>query len=158
MHEYERLKEALGAVSQEVTTMQNKVAQSMAQHGEQSQRIELLQEEKRELFQKCLQSEQSLSDKVRDGELKDIKIESLENIIQKREQTQLKNNAHNASTTSKKAAKDWSAKVDRLEQTKAKLEQEKLSLIEENQDLKQQLVGSESLKKVKEAREKQQEI
>ena len=96
MHEYERLKQALGAVSQEVTTMQNKVAQSMAQHGEQSQRIELLQEEKRELFQKCLQSEQSLSDKVRDGELKDIKIESLENIIQKREQTQLKNNAHNA--------------------------------------------------------------
>lgn len=54
MHEYERLKQALGAVSQEVTTMQNKVAQSMAQHGEQSQRIELLQEEKRELFQKCL--------------------------------------------------------------------------------------------------------
>ena len=48
--------------------------------------------------------------------------------------------------------------MDRLEQTKAKLEQEKLSLIEENQDLKQQLVGSESLKKVKEAREKQQEI
>ena len=82
----------------------------------------------------------------------------MENIIQKREQTQLKNNAHNASTTSKRAAKDWSAKVDRLEQTKAKLEQEKLSLIEENQDLKQQLVGSESLKKVKEAREKQQEI
>ena len=48
-----------------------------------------------------------------------------------------------------------SAKVDKLEQIKAKLEQEKLSLTKENQDLKQQLQGSESLKKVKEAREKQ---
>ena len=57
----------------------------MAQHSEQSHRIEILEGEKRELFQKCLHSEQSLSDKIRDAELKDIKIESLENILQKRE-------------------------------------------------------------------------
>ena len=67
--------------------MQAQVSKSMQHNSDQTRRIEELQKEKQELFQKCLASEQSLSDKVRDGELKDIKIESLENIIKKREQT-----------------------------------------------------------------------
>ena len=46
--------------------------------------------------------------------MKEIKIESLENIIKKREQAQFKNNAHNASTSSKKAVKDLNAKVETL--------------------------------------------
>ena len=73
-------------------------------------------------------SEQSLSDKVRDGELKDIKIESLENIIKKREQTQLKNNAQSASQNNKKNTKEMTAKIEKLEQIKNKLEGEKNQL------------------------------
>jgi len=45
-----------------------------------------LETEKRELFEKCLLSEQHLGDCQRDLELKQIKIDSLEGIIQKREQ------------------------------------------------------------------------
>ena len=82
-------------------------------------------------------SEQSLSDKVRDGELKDIKIESLENIIKKREQTQLKNNAQSASQTTKKNTKEMAAKIEKLEQIKNKLESEKNQLLDENEKLQQ---------------------
>ena len=76
-----------------------------------------------------------MSDKVRDGELKDIKIESLENIIKKREQNQLKNNAQNASQTNKKATKDLAANVEKLELIKKKLEGEKNHLQDENERL-----------------------
>ena len=98
-----------------------------------------MQKEKQELFQKCLSSEQNLSDKVRDGELKDIKIESLENIIKKREQTQLKNNAQSASSNTKKNTKEMATKIEKLEQIKTKLEGEKNQLLDENEKLKQQL-------------------
>ena len=37
------------------------------------------------LFEKCFNAEQALNDKSRDCELKDIKIESLEAILKKRE-------------------------------------------------------------------------
>ena len=39
--------------------------------------IEDIRRERQELFEKCLTSEQALSDVQRDSELKDIKIESL---------------------------------------------------------------------------------
>ena len=82
-------------------------------------------------------SEQTLSDKVRDGELKDIKIESLENIIKKREQTLLKNNAQSASQSTKKNTKEMAAKIEKLEQIKNKLESEKNQLLDENEKLQQ---------------------
>ena len=44
-----------------------------------------IEREKKELFDKCFNIEQNLSDKERECELKDIKIESLENILNKRE-------------------------------------------------------------------------
>ena len=47
--------------------------------------VEEVRKERQELFEKCLQSEQTLSDAQRDSELKEIKIESLQNIITKRE-------------------------------------------------------------------------
>jgi hypothetical protein len=40
-----------------------------------------MESEKRDLFEKCLSSEQQLGDCKRDMELKQIKIESLEGII-----------------------------------------------------------------------------
>jgi hypothetical protein len=47
-------------------------------------KMDELEAEKRTLFERALVSEQKVGDKERDLELKDIKIESLENIIKKR--------------------------------------------------------------------------
>jgi hypothetical protein len=45
-----------------------------------------IESERRRLLESVVGLEQRLNDKERDLELKDVKIESLENIIQKREQ------------------------------------------------------------------------
>ena len=47
-------------------------------------KMDELEADKRAFFERALVSEQKLGDKERDLELKDIKIESLENIIKKR--------------------------------------------------------------------------
>ena len=52
-------------------------------------RIQESEKEKRSLFEKVLSSEQILGDRERDIELRDIKIESLENVIKKRAEAQL---------------------------------------------------------------------
>ena len=48
----------------------------------------------------------------------------------------MKNNAHNASTTNKKANKDLNAKVDKLEQKQSRIEEENKLLSQENYELK----------------------
>ncbi len=52
-------------------------------------RIQDAEKEKRSLFEKVLSSEQVIGDRERDIELRDIKIESLENVIKKRAEAQL---------------------------------------------------------------------
>lgn len=47
-------------------------------------KIQEADKEKRSLFEKVLTSEQVIGDRERDIELRDIKIESLENVIKKR--------------------------------------------------------------------------
>ena len=66
--------------------MQEQVAKSDREQISRQQQYESMKQERTELFEKCLTSEQALSDSKRDSELKDIKIESLQNIIAKREQ------------------------------------------------------------------------
>lgn len=87
--------------------------------------------EKQELFQKCLSSEQTLSDVKRDAELKDIKIESLQNIIAKREQQA----GAKFQGAAGKGKKDMSAVVERLEREKNSLGQEVEILREEIQGM-----------------------
>lgn len=69
----------------QVDTMQAQVKNANRATESNSKHVDDLLKEKKELFEKCLASEQALSDVKRDAELKDIKIESLQNIIAKRE-------------------------------------------------------------------------
>jgi hypothetical protein len=65
--------------------MSEQVSLAVAQSYKSSKQYEQIEREKKELFDKCFNIEQNLSDKERECELKDIKIESLENILNKRE-------------------------------------------------------------------------
>ena len=85
MSEYERLKETLESMSDEVAAMQSRQSLTERDAIENKKLYEEVRKERQELFDKCLTSEQALSDSKRDCELKEIKIKSLQNIIAKRE-------------------------------------------------------------------------
>ena len=64
--------------------MRRQITNATQQLQQQMGKMDELEADKRALFERALVSEQKLGDKERDLELKDIKIESLENIIKKR--------------------------------------------------------------------------
>ena len=79
-----------------------------------------MKQERHDLFQKCLASEQTLSDTRRESELKDIKIESLQNVIAKREQQAAgpRNPSASKSKPAGKGKKELVARIDQLEREK----------------------------------------
>lgn len=86
-------------------------------------KIQEADKEKRSLFEKVLTSEQVIGDRERDIELRDIKIESLENVIKKRAE----------------AFTQQQIQQPQLSQSKKK-EQQKLALMEEEMANKDQLI------------------
>lgn len=112
-----------------------------------------MRKERQDIFQKCLASEQTLSDVKRDSELKEIKIESLQNIIAKRE-LQAQGSAGPAKFA-KGGKKDLTQAMEKLDREKRNLQDEVGRLALENEKLNQSIRG---LKSIKEARDKQSEI
>jgi uncharacterized coiled-coil DUF342 family protein len=82
-----------------------------------------------------------LSDKERDCELKQIKIESLENILKKRDQPSFSSviKDSNSTTSSKKSKTDASSKIDKerkqLVEKVKQLERERDELLDQVQSL-----------------------
>lgn len=85
--EYERLKQAWRSLSTDVEKMREQVELVRTQAATHSERADTLLSEKREFYERFVEAEQAMSESKRDLELKEIKIESLENIIRKREQS-----------------------------------------------------------------------
>ena len=70
---------------QEKTKMKDKeVEKAQKQYSSTMNDLEVLKKEKKDLVLKCINVEQEAQDIKRDLEVKDIKIESLQNIIKKR--------------------------------------------------------------------------
>lgn len=86
--------------------------------------------EKKQLMQSVIETEQSLQDRLRDLELKDVKIQSLESILQKRDQS------IDFSSTNLSKLED---KIRALESDKEKLIKDNVTLIRENEYLKEQI-------------------
>ena len=105
--------------------MSSQVGQAVAQAAKASKQCEIIEKDKKQLFDKCFNAEQALSDKERDCELKAIKIESLESILQKREPQFL--------SSAKKIRKEshGSQKLVGLEEKVQRLEFEKEQLIKQ---------------------------
>ena len=148
MAEYERLKETLNEMSVQVEQMQEQIRVSKSRSENDQKQVEDLMGERKELFEKCLASEQALSDVKRDCELKEIKIESLQNIIQKREQQAISGQSQKFT---KGAKKEQAAQIEKLEQDKRKLQDEVGRMAVEIQRQEQQLKNMHS---IKEARDK----
>jgi CRISPR/Cas system CSM-associated protein Csm4 (group 5 of RAMP superfamily) len=103
-----------------------------------------LDKEKRELFERVIDSEQLAGDRERDLELKDIKIESLENIIKKREAIPVPSPRIDEKQTEKIYC--LLEKIQKLTYSKARLES------------KLEKAEAESTSKIKEHTKKQVEI
>eukprot|EP00347_Sterkiella_histriomuscorum_P005752 403355403 len=89
-----------------------------------------LQDERRQLLQQIIEQEQNVQEKIRDLELKDVKIQSLESILQKRDMS-----LDFSSTNINK----YEDKIRKLEADRENLIKDNITLIKENEYLKEQI-------------------
>ena len=147
--------------------MSEQVQYAVEHSSKSNKQYEQIEKEKKQLFDKCFSVEETLSDKQRECELKDIKIESLENILNKREPIfqsvtksakKLSRGDSRGAKTTEKSKQGVDEKVRRLETEMDGLLEQLETLTKENGKLAKKAKDCEALEHLKQTREKNMEI
>ncbi len=127
--EFQRLEQNYEEISNDFYAVREQLKRAQDKLERLAQEKEELERERKKLFDQMVQLESSLNDKARDLELKDIKIESLSSVIARRD-AQLENSGN---------VGQFEERVRGLETDKEKLIRDNVTLIRENEHLKEQV-------------------
>lgn len=145
LEEFNRIKDGCSEAQDQLAELAAKLKSSKEKTEKMQKEMDELSQEKKELIMKSINADQELEDVKRDIELKDVKIESLQNIIKKRGFDSGNSNSQAPSQNKfseaeldllKKQMKSLSDKLSGLENQREKMIQDNILLINENESLK----------------------